>query len=219
VSRPFNTLESDLPGKAAVFAALFLFLGIAGFVVWFELRPTPSLDEEISSAEPAPSPRPRRSAAPTPTPSRAASTPEQWTTAPTPELWTAARTGPTPEMQPDAPAAEESLALTDASASEQPPEGQQGIPGFPSMNTKPVKPGLAIPEDFVLPPGYVRHHQFHAGRLLAPVLRFHPDYQPVDAHGAPVPIPEDRFVPPELAPPGLPIEYIELPKDAPAAPR
>ncbi len=40
---------------------------------------------------------------------------------------------------------------------------------------------------------------------------FHPDYQFVDEHGAAVPLPEDRVVPPDMAPPGLPIRLLELP--------
>ena len=40
---------------------------------------------------------------------------------------------------------------------------------------------------------------------------FAPDYQPTTADGRPVPMPRDRVVPPELAPPGLPIRRIAVP--------
>jgi hypothetical protein len=46
---------------------------------------------------------------------------------------------------------------------------------------------------------------------------FHPDFAGVDAHGNPVVVPEDRIVPPEMAPPGLPVEMLD-PDHAAAAP-
>lgn len=68
-----------------------------------------------------------------------------------------------------------------------------------------------MPEGFELPPGYVRHYQTtDDGRQLPAILMFHPDYEFVDERGAPVPLPEDRIVPPELAPPGLPIQMLEV---------
>jgi len=73
-----------------------------------------------------------------------------------------------------------------------------------------VKRGIVVPEDFALPEGYVRHYQMmDDGQRLPPILMFHPDYQLVDERGAPVPLPEDRVVPPDLAPPGLPIRMLE----------
>ena len=39
---------------------------------------------------------------------------------------------------------------------------------------------------------------------------FHPDYHPVDEHGDPIALPADRIVPPDMAPPGMPIEMLEL---------
>jgi hypothetical protein len=72
--------------------------------------------------------------------------------------------------------------------------------------------GLAVPEDFALPPGYVRHHQStDDGQPIEAMLMFAPDYQPLDANGRPVVVPADRVVPPELAPPGLPIRRITIP--------
>ena len=40
---------------------------------------------------------------------------------------------------------------------------------------------------------------------------FSPDYQFFDAANQPIAIPADRVVPPELAPPGLPIRRIVIP--------
>jgi hypothetical protein len=87
-----------------------------------------------------------------------------------------------------------------------------GIAAFPPPGTKPVKRGIVVPDDFVLPEGYVRHYQTtDEGQQLEPILMFHPDYVLVDASGNPVPLPENRVVPPELAPPGLTIRMLDLP--------
>jgi hypothetical protein len=95
------------------------------------------------------------------------------------------------------------------------PQGREGIGAFPLPGTKRIKPGIVVPEDFALPPGYVRHYQAtDKGELLQAILMFHPDHKPVDAKGNPIPIPPDRVVPPELAPPGLPIETLKIPEDA-----
>lgn len=96
------------------------------------------------------------------------------------------------------------------------PEGQErtGIHLFPAHGTKPIKPGIIVPEDFPLPPGYVRHFQAtDKGQMLEAILTFHPDYTPLDAEGNPVPLPPDRVVPPEMAPPGLPIKILEVPAE------
>jgi hypothetical protein len=92
-----------------------------------------------------------------------------------------------------------------------------GIAAFNPPGTSPPLIGLAVPADFMLPPGYVRHHQVtDDGELLEPILMFSPDYAFTDASGRPLSIPENRVVPPELAPPGLPIREIEVPTpDAP----
>ncbi|HUI27485.1 MAG TPA: hypothetical protein VL403_15490 [Candidatus Kryptonia bacterium] len=94
------------------------------------------------------------------------------------------------------------------------PGEKTGVALFPPPGTKPIKRGILVPEDFELPPGYVRHYQAtDDGRRVPAILMFHPDYNPVDEHGVPIPIPENRVVPPELAPPGLPIQMLELPED------
>jgi hypothetical protein len=90
-----------------------------------------------------------------------------------------------------------------------------GIGSFPAPGTKRIKSGIVVPEDFPLPPGYVRHFQTtDRGQMLQGILMFHPDYQPLDADGKPIPIPADRVVPEELAPPGLKVEYLDVPDDA-----
>ncbi|HQY75764.1 MAG TPA: hypothetical protein PLT54_03450 [Rhodoferax sp.] len=78
--------------------------------------------------------------------------------------------------------------------------------------------GLAVPEDFVLPPGYVRHHQAtDDGQRIEPILMFAPDFQMFDAQQRPMEMPANRVVPPELAPPGLPIRRIVIPAPVDAA--
>jgi len=92
-----------------------------------------------------------------------------------------------------------------------------GIAAFPPPGTKPIKHGIVVPDDFELPPGYVRHYQAtDDGRRLVPILMFHPDFVPVDAAGNPIALPENRVVPPELAPPGLPIRTLDETTDVDA---
>jgi len=94
-----------------------------------------------------------------------------------------------------------------------PSSGKTGITLFPPRGTKPLKRGIVVPDDFDLPPGYVRHYQTtDDGKRLPPVLMFHPDYHPVDERGRPIPVPADRIVPREFAPPGMPIRMLDLPK-------
>lgn len=94
----------------------------------------------------------------------------------------------------------------------------EGIAAFGRPGTDPPKSGLIVPDDFVLPEGYVRHYQStDDGQALPPILMFHPDYTFTDEAGNPVPIPPDRVVPPELAPPGFPVQQLDVP--APGASR
>jgi hypothetical protein len=87
-----------------------------------------------------------------------------------------------------------------------------GLGAFSPPGTSPPLMGLAVPEDFVLPKGYVRHHQAtDDGQRIEAILMFAPDYQMVDANGQPIPMPANRVVPPELAPQGLPIRRIVIP--------
>jgi len=98
-------------------------------------------------------------------------------------------------------------------------EERSGIHVFPAPGTKRIKPGIVVPDEFELPPGYVRHYQAtDKGEMLQAILMFHPDYELVDEAGNPIPVPADRVVPPEMAPPGLAVEMLEVPEDAYANP-
>ncbi|HEU4844694.1 MAG TPA: hypothetical protein VFT05_10555 [Burkholderiaceae bacterium] len=92
-----------------------------------------------------------------------------------------------------------------------------GLGAFSPPGTSPPLVGLAVPEDFVLPKGYVRHHQStDDGQPIEAILMFAPDFQLYDANNHPIPMPDNRVVPPELAPPGLPRRQVVIP--GPAAP-
>lgn len=87
-----------------------------------------------------------------------------------------------------------------------------GLGAFLPPGTSPPLVGLAVPEQFALPKGYVRHHQAtDDGQRIEAILMFAPDFQLFDANNAPVAMPANRVVPPELAPAGLPIRRIEIP--------
>lgn len=87
-----------------------------------------------------------------------------------------------------------------------------GLGAFNPPGTRPPKIGLAVPEGYPLPDGYVRHYQAtDDGQRIEPILMFAPDKQIFDANNKPIEIPADRVVPPELAPPGFPIRRIEIP--------
>jgi hypothetical protein len=97
--------------------------------------------------------------------------------------------------------------------------GPSGIAVFPPPGTDPPKVGILVPDDFELPEGYVRHYQAtDDGELLPPILMFHPDYEFLDPNGQPIELPEDLIVPPELAPPGLEPNLLELPAPLPDEP-
>ncbi|GAB3550158.1 hypothetical protein GCM10027343_32890 [Noviherbaspirillum agri] len=93
-----------------------------------------------------------------------------------------------------------------------------GLGAFNPPGTSPPLVGIAVPEDFELPPGYVRHHQTtDDGQPIEPILMYSPDVQFVDAANQPIALPKDRVVLPEHAPPGLPIRRITIP--APTEPQ
>ncbi len=122
------------------------------------------------------------------------------------------RAAPPPRQAAPAPAA--NAAATDPSADGAEGDGEepQGIALFPPPGTDPPKPGIVVPDDFELPPGYVRHHQVtDDGQQLPPILMFHPDFDWVDANGRKITLPADNVVPPDLAPPGMPIRMLEVP--------
>ena len=87
-----------------------------------------------------------------------------------------------------------------------------GLAAFPPPGTNPIKSGIVVPETFEIPPGYIRHYQTtDDGRRLEAILMYSPDYEFVDEKGEPITLPEDGIVPPEQAPPGLPVRMLEVP--------
>jgi hypothetical protein len=87
-----------------------------------------------------------------------------------------------------------------------------GLGAFSPPGTRPPLVGLAVPDDYALPDGYVRHYQAtDDGQRIEPILMFAPGRTFVDASGQAVTVPPDRVVPPELAPAGLPIRRIAIP--------
>lgn len=88
-----------------------------------------------------------------------------------------------------------------------------GIGAFNPPGTSPPLEGLAVPETFKLPAGYVRHHQStDEGVPIEPILMFAPDVTLRDANRRPIPMPADRVVPADLAPPGLPVRWVRIPR-------
>ncbi|NOK01924.1 MULTISPECIES: hypothetical protein [Myxococcus] len=178
-----------LVGGACVFT-----LACIGLSVWWgstdiEVEAPPPL-AEVPLPTPPPTPEVRARAPRTRPPPVAASAPQ-----------------PTPEL----------VAELDTDTDVQEPAMESELTGMQLYRpgTKPIKKGLVVPDDFELPPGYVRHFQYKdSGEIVAAVLMFHPDHQPVDANGQPVPKPADGLVPEELAPPGMPIRRLELPEGA-----
>ncbi|MBI5716876.1 MAG: hypothetical protein HZC37_04220 [Burkholderiales bacterium] len=90
-----------------------------------------------------------------------------------------------------------------------------GLGAFNPPGTRPPLVGIAVSEDFELPPGYVRHHQVtDDGQRIEPILMFSPDHPLVAAAGPGSTRPQDRVVPPALVPPGLPIRNVVVPPPA-----
>lgn len=89
---------------------------------------------------------------------------------------------------------------------------RSGLGAFQPPGTRPPLIGLAVPEDFALPAGYVRHYQAtDDGQRIEPILMFAPDSSTLVVNGRTITVPPDRVVPPELAPPGLPLRRIVVP--------
>ena len=91
-----------------------------------------------------------------------------------------------------------------------------GVAAFPAPATRPARAGVVVPPDYVLPEGFARHFQStDAGRQLEPILVVSPGYEIVDESGDVVALADDRIVPPEYAPPDLPLRMLELPSESP----
>ena len=59
-----------------------------------------------------------------------------------------------------------------------------GLGAFNPPGTSPPLVGLAVPEDYPLPEGYVRHFQAtDDGQAIEPILMYSPDYEFLDAAG------------------------------------
>lgn len=167
--------------------------------------------------------RPRASADAAPAGAVTATTPssrdDQRRAGPAPPAPDARRARPVPRAAAAPPAPPPAATAAAATAGEAPPpadagggEEASGIALFPPPGTNPPKPGIVVPDDFELPPGYVRHHQVtDDGTQLPPILMFHPDFEWVDAQGRPIELPADHVVPADLAPPGMPVRMLEVP--------
>lgn len=155
--------------------------------------PTRSAPARVESPAPSPAPAPVRPAArpvkPSPAPAMSRHHQEQVQAVP-----------------------EEVLAQLPEGLFEMPKPGEAptGMMLFPEPGTDPLKKGIIVPEDFELPPGYVRHYQAtDDGERLPAILMFSPDKPPLDANGEPMKVTENGIVPPELAPPGMPIQMLD----------
>lgn len=85
-----------------------------------------------------------------------------------------------------------------------------GLAAFNPPGTSPPKAGIVVPDDYTLPEGFARYHQStDDGIPLAPILIYSPEYDFFDAEGNPIEIPDDRVVPEELAPVGMPVEILD----------
>lgn len=88
----------------------------------------------------------------------------------------------------------------------------EGIGAFNPPGTKPPLEGLAVPDDYELPEGFVRHHQAtDDGQSIDPILMFDPTYEFLGPDGNPIELPEDLVVRPEHVPPGFPLRPVEIP--------
>lgn len=184
----------------------------AGGLTYLVMSPSSPPDAPASTATPPPSPAPASAVVPegsasAPAPGAAAGLrvvqPAQQERAvngdPTPDLSSYVNPGEKPTMN------EVITRLNQAGI-------ETGLGAFSPPGTRPPMVGIAVPEDFVLPPGYVRHHQAtDDGQRIEAILMFAPDREFFDTPSGPVKIPKDRVVPPELAPPGLAIRRIVIP--------
>lgn len=195
---------------------LVVAIGLVGVALLLVFRPARRASTDEIAAAPAPKRGPAGGAR------QAAQVPDKPLRDAAPVNQPAAPPAAAGEQQPPASAAQPAQPAEDAP--EEAPMFGAAVPGegiavFPPPGTKPIKAGILVPEDFELPPGYVRHYQAtDDGQRVPAILMFHPDYHPVDAHGVPIPLPENRVVPPDMAPPGMPIEMLQPPENPGEAP-
>ena len=87
-----------------------------------------------------------------------------------------------------------------------------GLGAFNPPGTSPPMIGLAVPKDYILPEGYVRHFQAtDDGQRIEPILMYSPDFDFFDSNGQQIAIPDNRVVPDNMEPPGLAIRPIRIP--------
>lgn len=221
-----DTSAAWRPNRALLTAAVVLVIGAAGVLAWAWPEPAPRVPRVVMATAPS-SPAPRHDAAP-------AVAPPALAPAPAATVAVAAPAAPEPRIpRLRDPNGDQTPDLADyVNPGERPTMAQvierlraQGITGglaaFSPPGARPPLVGLAVPEDFPLPPGYVRHYQAtDDGQRIEPILMYSPYVAVVaDASGRTVSVPEDRVVPPEAAPAGLPIRRIVVPPPAePGAP-
>lgn len=194
------------PSKAYLAAALLLAVGAASlaFFLWFFWRPAsaPQPAPLAASAPAARAPAPVAGvpgSAPAGASTPRAAPPAEGDSDPTRDLSHYVMRGEKPTMAEVIKRLHENGVHT-------------GLGAFNPPGTRPPLVGLAVPKDFPLPEGYVRHHQVtDDGQVIEPVLMFAPGFQLYDGARQAIPMPADRVVPPELAPPGLPLRRIVIP--------
>lgn len=188
-------------GRSALYGSLVAAAAVVAVVAWYLLAPVtpaapaPSTVEVATDQAPAPpaAPRPRR-------PASLTATADDLPNGDPNDLANYFRPG-----DPEPTGAELIGALNDVGI-------RTGIGAFNPPGTSPPLEGLAVPDDYELPEGYVRHHQStDEGEPIEPILMFAPDFTLYDASGRPIAMPENRVVPPELAPPGLPPRRVRIP--------
>ena len=204
-------LQRGGPTRWIWLLGLFAALGLGGLLLkaWLSAAPPPRAASSAPSRGHAPAP----GAPVTPvTLGRGEPTANE---GPAPGMAARPAEGAGPADEPDKEEAPQGHEAEAPWGMKQPGEGRTGTDLFPAPGTKRIKQGIIVPDDFPLPEGYVRHYQAtDKGQMLQAILMFHPDYKPLNADGSPMPLPEDRVVPPDMAPPGLPIEILQVPKDA-----
>lgn len=92
---------------------------------------------------------------------------------------------------------------------------RSGLGAFSPPGTRPPLIGVAVSDDFELPPGYVRHHQVtDDGQRIEPILMYAPDHPLMTAGGQTALLAQDRVVPPDRLPAGLPVRMVVVPPPA-----
>jgi hypothetical protein len=194
-------------------AAAMLIVVVATVVAWLVLRTDvpPAAGPVARAATDGGAISATSPAAPAAAPATTA--PASAAVAPAKPFRTARRKGPAAPATPPTAGGTKSLDAAPVIKALQAAGETEGIAAFGVPGTDPPKPGIIVPDDFELPEGYVRHYQVtDEGQQLPAILMFHPDYEFLDEHGAPVAIPADHIVPPEMAPPGLAIRMLDVPR-------